>query len=188
MEDSSPRSHTQSGEMTHLLTSFFAQDKTCCSKPGVRLSESGPRWLSPCTLCLFCSLELEAWSRTMQRTNPPEYPDWVWAPGHLIPAPLTGLQHLRTSCNVLMASLCCSVLVFNNWIDWWYTLNSQPHCACHPVFIFPSLSLIKSPIAGLGMINQHFRIYSCFHAVLSITSNIYFIVLPFDLTLSLYKA
>lgn len=32
-EGSSARSRTQSAEMTHLPP-FFAQDKTCCSKPG----------------------------------------------------------------------------------------------------------------------------------------------------------
>lgn len=186
-EDSSARSHTQSAEMTHLLSPFFAQDKTCFSSPGVRLLENGPRWPSSCTQCRFCSLELEAWSWTVQRMNPPEYPDWAWAPGHLIPAPLTDLQQLRISCSVWMASLCYSVPALNTWTDWWYRLDSQPHCACHPVFILLSSSLIKSPIAGVGIINQHLRIYSRFHAVLSIASNTYFIVHPFDLTLSLYK-
>lgn len=87
--------------------------------------------------------------------------------------------------NVLMAFLHCSVLALNNWIGWRYSLNSQSYCGCHPVFIFLNSSLIKSPTVGLGKINQHFRIYSCFHAVLSITSNIYFIVLLFSSTSSL---
>lgn len=136
----------------------------------------------PCPWCL-CSMELKDWSWTLQRMNTPEYPGWGWAAGYLIPAPQTDLQQLRTSCNVLMASLHCSVLALNNWIGWRYSLNSQSYCGCHPVFIILNSSLIKSPTGGLGKINQHFRIYSCFHAVLSITSNIYFIVLLFSLNL-----
>lgn len=86
-----------------------------------------------------------------------------------------------------MASLHCSVLALNNWIDWSYSLDSQSYCGCHLVFIFLSSSLIKSPAVGLGKINQHFSIYSCFHEVLSITSNLYFIVLLFSFTLSGYR-
>lgn len=101
------------------------------------------------------------------------------------PCPPTDLQQLRTSCNVLMASLHCSVQALSNWIDWRFSLNSQSYCGCQPVFIFLSSSLIKSPAVGLGKINQHFSIHSCFHEVLSITSNIYFIMLLF--TLLVYK-
>lgn len=79
------------------------------------------------------------------------------------------------------------MLALNNWIEWRDSLNSQSYCGCHPVFIFLSSNLIKSPAVGLGKINQHFSIYSCFHEVLSIRPNIYFIVLPFSFTLSLYK-
>lgn len=176
-QDSSARSHTlKSAEKTHLLTRIFAQDKTCCSKPGVRHSEN--EWLSSHTLDV-CAL----WSWTLQRMNTPEHPGWVWALGDLIPAPQTDLQQLRTSCSVLMASLHCSVLALNSWIGWRYSLNSHSYCGCHPVFIFLNSSLIKSPTVGLRKINQHFRIYSCFHVVLSIMSNMYFTVLLFSLNL-----
>lgn len=77
-----------------------------------------------------------------------------------------------------MVSLHCCVLALYNWIDWRYSLNSQSYCGCHPVFIFLSSSVIKSP-AEVS--------YSYFHEVLSIMSNIYFIVFLFSFTLSLYR-
>lgn len=133
----------------------------------------------PC-LWYLSSMGLKDSSWTLQSMNTPEYPGWDWAPGDLILAPQIDLQQLRTS-------LHCSVLALNNWIDWRNSLNSQSYCGCHPVFIFLSSSLIKSPAVGLGKINQHFIIYSCFHEVLSITSNMYFMVLLFSFALSLYK-
>lgn len=140
----------------------------------------------PCLWCL-CSMGLKDWSWTLQRMNTPEHPGWDWALGDVIPAPQTDLQQLRTACSALMASLHCSVLALNNWIDWRHSLNSQSYCGCHPVFIFLSPSLIKSPSVGLGKINQHFSIYSCFHEVLSVTSNICFMVLLFSFAFSLHK-
>lgn len=109
------------------------------------------------------------------------------SPGRSQPCPTNTSATAGDFLNVLMTSLHCSVLPLNNWIDWRYSLNSQSYCDCHPVFIFLTPSLIKSPGVDLGKINQHFSIYSCFHEMLSITSRIHFIVLLFSFTFSLYK-
>lgn len=74
-------------------------------------------WLRTPALCPFCSLELQAWSWSVPRTNRPEYLGSAQAHTgarpveHLIPAPPNDVkQPPRTSCWVVVASLCYSVL------------------------------------------------------------------------------
>lgn len=169
--------------MTHLLPPIFAPDKSYCSEPKVRLS----KWSTVFIILHPISFLLPGAGGLNLDPGEDESPR-ILALG-LGPrmSHFYTINSWRISARfwwLLSAILCClSITGWTGGVVW----IASPTV---PVFqgSYSLVQVSKSPIAGLGVINQHFSIYSCLHAVLSITSNIYFIVLPFDLALLIVQS